>query len=191
MPTSPEKQALREPASSLQILSFGLDEPSFSFNRSSLSLSSLPDPIRLIFRERGDTAKHRNHTAGRDILGERPSSFRKTSEFRKRNLPTDPDFGPFGSSNGLFFIFSFLTCHGTLLALAYDRHTNNQTSRGDKMNCRKCGGLMVAEKFLFTSIESRPWDYVGARCLCCGRIEDPMILAHEMRARSRRSRARG
>lgn len=59
------------------------------------------------------------------------------------------------------------------------------------MNCRKCGGLMVAEKFLFTSVESRPWDYVGSRCLCCGRIEDPVILAHEMRARSRHSRARG
>lgn len=55
------------------------------------------------------------------------------------------------------------------------------------MNCRKCGGLMVAEKFLFTSIESSPWNYSGARCLCCGRVEDPVILAHQMRVRSRRS----
>ena len=58
------------------------------------------------------------------------------------------------------------------------------------MNCRKCGGLMVAETFLFTSIDSRAWDYPGARCLCCGRIEDPVILAHEAARHNRRSRRR-
>ena len=57
------------------------------------------------------------------------------------------------------------------------------------MNCKKCGGLMVAEKFSFTSVESSPWKYSGARCLCCGRIEDAVILAHQGRVRSRAARA--
>ncbi|MFY9269740.1 MAG: hypothetical protein WAO55_08350 [Candidatus Manganitrophaceae bacterium] len=47
------------------------------------------------------------------------------------------------------------------------------------MKCRKCGGLIVAEKFLATTKDSLAWNYIGTRCICCGRIEDPLILAHQ------------
>lgn len=47
------------------------------------------------------------------------------------------------------------------------------------MTCRKCGGIVVTEKFLCTSRDSLGWDYLGTRCLCCGKIEDPVILVHQ------------
>ena len=51
------------------------------------------------------------------------------------------------------------------------------------MRCRKCGGMVVAEKFLGSSRDLLGWDYFGTRCLCCGRIEDPLILAHQKKER--------
>jgi uncharacterized Zn finger protein len=49
----------------------------------------------------------------------------------------------------------------------------------EEMRCRRCGGMVVTEKFLGSSGDSLGWDYLGTRCLCCGRIEDPLILAQQ------------
>jgi hypothetical protein len=51
--------------------------------------------------------------------------------------------------------------------------------RRENMTCRNYGRMVVTEKFLCTSRDSFDWDYLGTRCLCCGRIEDPIILANQ------------
>lgn len=44
------------------------------------------------------------------------------------------------------------------------------------MECERCGGLMVSEKF-YDLLDSQI-DFRGYRCLVCGEILDAMILKH-------------
>ena len=41
------------------------------------------------------------------------------------------------------------------------------------MTCRRCGGLTIAETW-YDALDS----FEGSRCLACGDISDPLILAH-------------
>jgi hypothetical protein len=44
------------------------------------------------------------------------------------------------------------------------------------MQCSRCGGLMVIERF--DDLQSGTWPlyFYGLRCLLCGEIIDPMVL---------------
>ena len=44
------------------------------------------------------------------------------------------------------------------------------------MQCSRCGGLMVIERF--DDLQSATWQlyFYGLRCLLCGEIIDPIIL---------------
>ena len=44
------------------------------------------------------------------------------------------------------------------------------------MNCHRCGGLMVRERFINEGDRSGPYMFWGQRCLNCGEMLDPVIL---------------
>ena len=54
-----------------------------------------------------------------------------------------------------------------------------------KMNCSKCGGLMIFEEFARTATEEKRWLYEGWRCVHCGEIIDPVILLNRKKAKDR------
>jgi hypothetical protein len=43
------------------------------------------------------------------------------------------------------------------------------------MNCSKCGGLMVYEQFRDYLGTRRHFEFMGWRCVSCGRIRDRVI----------------
>ena len=46
------------------------------------------------------------------------------------------------------------------------------------MTCQRCGGLMVHERFVNQRDRSGPYLFWGQRCLNCGEMLDPVILAN-------------
>lgn len=50
-------------------------------------------------------------------------------------------------------------------------------------HCPKCGGVMGFEQFRGASSEVMPWSYAGWRCVQCGMVIDPIILANRMKGR--------
>lgn len=44
--------------------------------------------------------------------------------------------------------------------------------------CWRCGGLMVRERFYDWMSDNGRLDFQGVRCLICGEIVDPLIVAH-------------
>lgn len=44
-------------------------------------------------------------------------------------------------------------------------------------DCHRCGGLMVPESLPYEN-ESERTDSYGLRCLNCGELVDPLIMAH-------------
>jgi len=46
------------------------------------------------------------------------------------------------------------------------------------MNCRRCHGLMVRDRFFDSDEEGGLLTFWGWRCICCGEIIDPVILAN-------------
>ena len=50
------------------------------------------------------------------------------------------------------------------------------------MECPRCHGLMVAEAFEDLRANPFAMSFDGWRCICCGDILDPVILAHRAKA---------
>ena len=46
------------------------------------------------------------------------------------------------------------------------------------MHCRRCHGLMVRDRFFDSDEEGGLLTFWGWRCICCGEIIDPVILAN-------------
>ena len=46
------------------------------------------------------------------------------------------------------------------------------------MECARCGGLMINEKFEDPFEDTGKFYFFGRRCIICGEIEDPIILAN-------------
>lgn len=46
------------------------------------------------------------------------------------------------------------------------------------MQCVRCDGLMVADQFVDLQDDTGQLDFGGWRCLVCGNITDPVILAN-------------
>lgn len=44
------------------------------------------------------------------------------------------------------------------------------------MNCRRCHGLMVEERFEDLRGDPQHISFYGWRCVCCGNVADPGIL---------------
>jgi len=44
------------------------------------------------------------------------------------------------------------------------------------MNCRRCHGLMVEERFEDLRGDPQHISFYGWRCVCCGNVADPVIL---------------
>lgn len=44
------------------------------------------------------------------------------------------------------------------------------------MDCPKCGGLMVMERFLDLQDDRGRGNVYGLRCVICGTVVDPLIL---------------
>lgn len=51
----------------------------------------------------------------------------------------------------------------------------------DTMRCRRCTGLMVPERFYDFQDDTGRLTFLGWRCLVCGEVVDPVILAHRTR----------
>ena len=52
------------------------------------------------------------------------------------------------------------------------------------MQCPRCNGLMVLERFDDIRDDTGQIHFDGLRCLLCGEIVDPMILTNRMTAGS-------
>jgi len=52
------------------------------------------------------------------------------------------------------------------------------------MQCLRCDGLMIAERFYDLEDDTGQIYFDGLRCLTCGEILDPMILINRMVAGS-------
>ena len=48
------------------------------------------------------------------------------------------------------------------------------------MQCQRCNGLMVLERFDDIRDDTGQINFEGLRCLLCGEIVDPMILTNRM-----------
>ncbi len=46
------------------------------------------------------------------------------------------------------------------------------------MNCRRCYGLMVEERFEDLRGDPQHISFYGWRCVCCGNVADPVILSN-------------
>jgi len=46
------------------------------------------------------------------------------------------------------------------------------------MDCSRCQGLMVEERFEDARGDLREVSFHGWRCVCCGNIVDPIIIKH-------------
>jgi hypothetical protein len=46
------------------------------------------------------------------------------------------------------------------------------------MNCLKCHGLMVEERFEDLRGDPQHISFYGWRCVCCGDVVDPVIIRH-------------
>jgi len=46
------------------------------------------------------------------------------------------------------------------------------------MTCQRCNGLMVRERYDDLELGSAGYEIAGLRCLNCGAIVNPAILAH-------------
>ena len=44
------------------------------------------------------------------------------------------------------------------------------------MNCRRCHGLMVEERFEDLRGDPQHISFYGWRCVCCGNVADPVIF---------------
>lgn len=53
--------------------------------------------------------------------------------------------------------------------------TQTQTQTSTTERCHRCGGLMVKEKF---TVDFAALDFEGWRCVVCGEIIDPLIMAN-------------
>ena len=56
--------------------------------------------------------------------------------------------------------------------------SNKQRDRRCVMDCPRCGGLMVSEKFEDLTDDTGEFYFFGRRCIICGEILDPMILTN-------------
>ena len=52
------------------------------------------------------------------------------------------------------------------------------------MQCARCKGLMVIERFDDVRDDTGQIHFEGLRCLLCGEIVDPMILTNRMKTGS-------
>lgn len=48
------------------------------------------------------------------------------------------------------------------------------------MQCLRCGGLMISERFEDLGDDTGQICFYGLHCLICGEIVDPMILTNRM-----------
>jgi len=46
------------------------------------------------------------------------------------------------------------------------------------LKCDRCGGMMSFEQMINTSQEGPEWSFKAWRCLFCGEVIDPLILAN-------------
>ena len=46
------------------------------------------------------------------------------------------------------------------------------------MNCRRCHGLMVEERFEDLRGDPQHISFYGWRCVCCGNVADPVIFSN-------------
>lgn len=46
------------------------------------------------------------------------------------------------------------------------------------MNCLRCHGLMVEERFEDLRGDPQHISFHGWRCVCCGNVVDPLIIQH-------------
>jgi C4-type Zn-finger protein len=53
--------------------------------------------------------------------------------------------------------------------------------RGTAMDCLRCHGMMVAERFDEVQGYSREISFYGWRCVCCGNIFDHVIAANRLK----------
>lgn len=49
------------------------------------------------------------------------------------------------------------------------------------MDCLRCRGMMVVERFEEAKGDLREISFYGWRCVCCGNIFDPVIAANRLR----------
>lgn len=60
--------------------------------------------------------------------------------------------------------------------------THTQVQTGTTERCHRCGGFMVKEKF---TVDFAALDFEGWRCVVCGEITDPLIMANRMASRTK------
>lgn len=61
------------------------------------------------------------------------------------------------------------------------------SNRNGNGGCRRCGGFLVADRFYDWLSDSGRLEFEGARCVSCGDILDPVILAHRNRVKPARA----
>jgi hypothetical protein len=49
------------------------------------------------------------------------------------------------------------------------------------MDCLRCHGMMVGERFEDVRADPRDMSFHGWRCVCCGNIDDPVIAVNRVR----------
>lgn len=52
---------------------------------------------------------------------------------------------------------------------------------GEDMQCVRCNGLMVPDRFADLADDTGQIEFGGWRCLVCGNIADPVIVANRQR----------
>jgi hypothetical protein len=62
------------------------------------------------------------------------------------------------------------------------RTTTDETRTSMTERCHRCGGLMVKEKF---TVDFAALDFEGWRCVVCGEIIDPLIMANRKAHRAK------
>jgi hypothetical protein len=70
----------------------------------------------------------------------------------------------------------------TVTEIALASTQSDGSNRNGNGGCRRCGGFMVADRFYDWLSDSGRLEFEGARCISCGDILDPVILAHRNRS---------
>lgn len=61
-------------------------------------------------------------------------------------------------------------------------------SRVDSGRCTRCGGLMVAERYIDLLDDTGQLEFTGERCISCGEVVDQTILRNRLVNQARTAR---
>lgn len=61
--------------------------------------------------------------------------------------------------------------------------------RADPQQCTRCGGLMVADRYIDLLDDTGQLEFTADRCIQCGEVVDQIILRNRMASQARTARA--